>query len=343
MCQARAMGVASRLRKERGTKPKVHLVENDDHELLRKFLLALGLTDKDPSYLNTLSGLTHSDIQLLEAVPPFRLFKVVQNTNIRKRKLRLVYEGYGPSKNILESDTAYVLQCHPGEVFVWYGKTAATEARAIANAVSRRIALQYHQEAHQNGVGGVWISVLRLFEGSEYAVWKEKFIDYEGSLPISMRMAEKKGNIVRNVIQQPIDILKMVAFTPYVDTSCVDNGTNGKIKLFRVKDFQREEVEEKNIGQFFRGESYIVLYTYRPPNSGVDKCISYFWQGFESSITEKGTSALMTIELTEKAGIDVTHIRVVEGRGNRGGIIFNFFFMLKHFVVSRTKTLLLDV
>lgn len=332
------MGVASRIRKERGTKPKVHLVENDDHELLRKFLLALGLTDN--SYLAVMSGLTQSDIQLLEAVPPFRLFKVVVHTNIRKRKLQLVYEGYGPSKNILESDTAYVLQCHPGEVFVWYGKTSSTDTRAIANAVSRRIALQYHQEAHQNGVGGVWISALRLFEGSEYAVWKEKFIDYEGSLPISMRMVEKKGNIVRSIVQIPIDVPKMVAITPFIDNSCVDDGATGTIEIFRVKDFQREHVEKKNIGQFFRGESYIVLYTYRPPNSGVDKCISYFWQGFESSITEKGTSALMTIELTEKAGIDVTHIRVVEGKGEKrgradeGGCVSYSAFRTKAFLLN---------
>ncbi|KAJ3210183.1 Coronin-2B [Clydaea vesicula] len=313
MCQARAMGVASRIRKERGTKPKIFLIEKDDPELFIKFLSLLGLEATDPNFKNFVSNIPSSDQKHIEQIPAFRIFKVIQ-TQIRKRRLQLVYEGNLPSKSLLESSSVFILQCAPGEVFVWYGKESNADNRILATVIVRRLAYQMQEQGASNCVGATWITVQKVSEGCEYAVWKEKFIDYEGSLPISMRTIEKKGNIVREIQQIPIDIDRLLSKNDFVDTSCVDDGKSGTYKIYRVKDFTKDEVVGNLIGQFFRGESYIILYTYKPPQSGVEKCISYFWQGSESSITEKGTSALMTIEIAEQTKGDVVQVRVVEGK-----------------------------
>lgn len=39
--------------------------------------------------------------------------------------------------------------------------------------------------------------------------------------------------------------------------------------------------------------------------AGKEKCCYFFWQGRNSTVSEKGTSALMTVELDEERGAQV--------------------------------------
>jgi len=65
-------------------------------------------------------------------------------------------------------------------------------------------------------------------------------------------------------------------------------------------------------GQFFDSESYVILYTYSVKNRPM--YIIYFWQGKRSSITQKGSSALLTIDLDDSIGGNATQIRVVQNK-----------------------------
>lgn len=47
----------------------------------------------------------------------------------------------------------------------------------------------------------------------------------------------------------------------------------------------------------------------RSTGPGKEKCCYFFWQGRHSTVSEKGTSALMTVELDEERGAQVQEMR----------------------------------
>lgn len=46
--------------------------------------------------------------------------------------------------------------------------------------------------------------------------------------------------------------------------------------------------------------------------AGKEKCVYFFWQGRHSTVSEKGTSALMTVELDEERGAQVSTVEPLQ-------------------------------
>uniref|UniRef100_A0A8C1YJ45 Gelsolin n=1 Tax=Cyprinus carpio TaxID=7962 RepID=A0A8C1YJ45_CYPCA len=87
-------------------------------------------------------------------------------------------------------------------------------------------------------------------------------------------------------------------------SACRQN--NGKFGSDKVP------VDPSIYGQFFGGDSYIILYTYK--HGGRQGQIIYIWQGEESSQDEKGASAILAAQLdTELSGSPV-QVRVIQGK-----------------------------
>lgn len=56
----------------------------------------------------------------------------------------------------------------------------------------------------------------------------------------------------------------------------VDDGT-GEIEIWRIEDFEMEPQDKGLYGQFFGGDSYVILYTYLI--NGKENYLIYFWLG----------------------------------------------------------------
>ncbi|XP_062844118.1 supervillin [Trichomycterus rosablanca] len=97
-----------------------------------------------------------------------------------------------------------------------------------------------------------------------------------------------------------------------ISTICVD--------VWHVLEFDYSRLPKQSIGQFHEGDAYVVKWKYmvsvavgnrqkpeqvRSAGPGREKCCYFFWQGRNSSVSEKGTSALMTVELDEERGAQV--------------------------------------
>ena len=86
----------------------------------------------------------------------------------------------------------------------------------------------------------------------------------------------------------------------------------GKIfKIWKVHEHTKDLIDESQYGHFYSAESYIILYKY--PVKQREESLIYFWQGRNSTINEKGTSAYLTVEVdSEEVGGEAKQIRVVQ-------------------------------
>ncbi|XP_068758253.1 uncharacterized protein [Montipora capricornis] len=91
-------------------------------------------------------------------------------------------------------------------------------------------------------------------------------------------------------------------------------------KIWHVKEYSYQLLPEEEYGHFYSSEGYVVRWKYCVKLTGVktlkgkqskyedvgrDKVAYFFWQGEDSTLNEKGTAALMTVELDSDKGPQV--------------------------------------
>lgn len=92
------------------------------------------------------------------------------------------------------------------------------------------------------------------------------------------------------------------------------------LKIWHVKEYSYQLLPEEEHGHFFSSEGYVVRWKYcvkltgvkslkgkqsRYEDVGRDKVVYFFWQGKDCTLNEKGTAALMTVELDSDKGPQV--------------------------------------
>ncbi len=66
----------------------------------------------------------------------------------------------------------------------------------------------------------------------------------------------------------------------------VDDG-GGQVEIWRIEDFEMVALDKGLYGQFFGGDSYVILYTYLV--NGKENYIVYFWLGQVSKLHVQNT------------------------------------------------------
>ncbi|XP_032358291.1 supervillin isoform X2 [Etheostoma spectabile] len=98
------------------------------------------------------------------------------------------------------------------------------------------------------------------------------------------------------------------------------------VDAWHIKEHGEEELPKESLGQLHEGDAYIIRWKYsittlvgkrQKPGElsagapGRERTACFFWQGRHSSVSEKGTSALMTVELGSHRG---SQVLVSEGK-----------------------------
>lgn len=90
-------------------------------------------------------------------------------------------------------------------------------------------------------------------------------------------------------------------------------GTEEGVQVWRVENFKIQPWPEERYGQFFKGDSYIVLKSEGSDPSNLQRDI-HIWIGSESSQDEYGTAAYKMVEADDYLGGAAVQHRQVEGR-----------------------------
>jgi hypothetical protein len=225
---------------------------------------------------------------------PLRLFRVSDSTG--KMTLTPVAEGK-LAHAMLDPHDVFILD-HTSEIFVWVGKQATKEERTKSMIFATSFLKEGSRPSHT--------PVTRVIQGGETTLFKGLFTDWP--VPkVSIKGAraafeEKKG----------ADVSGLYGKGTREEQKMFDDGT-GRKDIWRIENFAKVPVPTAQYGQFFQGDSYIVLYTYINA-SRKEKHIIYFWQGYDSSADEKGASALLTVAMDTAMDGEPVQVRVPQGR-----------------------------
>ena len=297
MEKQKAMDVTRKIRdEERKGKATVHILDDGDDDKL--FWNKFG-KPKPSSVAAATDDAAHEKLAK-EAVKFYHLSDetgklVVKEIKARSKHGKLMREH-------LDKNDAYIIET-PAGLFGWVGKKCSPG--------EKKNCMQYAMAFIQKKGLPDWTPVSRVAQGAEPPLFKQFFESWKeagASVPGRPLPGQKKP-----FVKPVFDSTTMnAANRTREETPMPDDGT-GTCTIWRIEDMKKVPLPEDQYGEFFGGDSYIILYEYKTP-SGKPAAFIYFWLGLKSSQDEMACAAKYTVDLDDEMGGFPVQVRVVQNK-----------------------------
>uniref|UniRef100_A0A7N6BWP7 Macrophage-capping protein n=2 Tax=Anabas testudineus TaxID=64144 RepID=A0A7N6BWP7_ANATE len=220
-------------------------------------------------------------------------------------KTSVVAEKNPFKQSMLSQNDCYILDNGAdNKIFVWKGQNASAEERRAALTVANK----FIQE--KNYPKNTQVQVMPA--GAETTLFKQFFFNWLDKDETTGPTQPHTIGRIAKVKQIPFDPSTLHSNTVMAaQHGMVDDGS-GKVQIWRVEKGEKVPVDPSTYGQFFGGDCYLVLYSYKV--GGKEKHIIYTWQGQKCSQDELGASAFLTVKLDDSMGGAATQVRVTQGQ-----------------------------
>ncbi|KAK5869326.1 hypothetical protein PBY51_024053 [Eleginops maclovinus] len=219
-------------------------------------------------------------------------------------KATLVADKNPFKQKALSSNECYILDNGgSNKIFVWKGSNANKAERQA----SMSAALQFIKDKNysQN------TQIIVMPAGGETTIFKQFFFNWlDKDETTGPSKAYTIGSIAK-VEQIPFNAAKLHDNKSMAAQHGMMDDGSGTVKIWRVEGGDKVPVDPSKYGQFFGGDCYLVLYSYK---DGREKHIIYIWQGLNCSRDELAASAFLTVQLDDSMGGAATQVRVTQGQ-----------------------------
>ncbi|KAK9075856.1 hypothetical protein SSX86_004185 [Deinandra increscens subsp. villosa] len=206
------------------------------------------------------------------------------------------------SKSLLENNKCYLLDCG-SEVFVWVGRVTQVEERKAAMQTAEEFITSQNRPKSTR--------VTRLIQGYETHSFKSNFESWpSGSAPSAPE--ESRGKVAALLKQQGVGLKGLAKSSTATEEVPPLLEENGKTEVWRINGSAKTPVPKEDIGKFYSGDCYIVLYTYHSNEKKEDYYLCC-WIGKDSITEDQNIAArLATTMFNSLKG------RAVQGRVYQG-------------------------
>ncbi|XP_028664389.1 gelsolin-like isoform X1 [Erpetoichthys calabaricus] len=218
------------------------------------------------------------------------------------------------TQSTLESGDCFILDHgSDNKIFVWKGMQANTD--------ERKAALKAAEDFITKMGYPKYTQIQVLPETGETPLFKQFFKNWRDLYQTEgLGVAYVSGHIAK-IEKVPFDAATLHDSHAMAAQHGMVDGGDGEKKIWRVESSDKVPVDPSTYGQFYGGDCYIILYSYK--HGGRQGHIIYNWQGADSSQDEIGASAILTAQLDEEMGggpVQVegsrftSQVRVIQGK-----------------------------
>jgi len=293
--KTKALEVTKQVRdQERGGNAQITIIDegkDDDKEFWIKF------GAPKPARIKTAEQGGDDEKHSRDAAAAVALYRVsnasgsIQLSPITERPLK---------KELLDTTDAFILDTGAAGIFVWIGKGASNDEKLH----SMKMGVDFiKNKGYPNAT-----PVVRLVEGGETPIFKQNFFLWAEKDASKGPMAKGDG---KKFERKSFDARSMHGKAQRETYIMPDDG-KGTLEIWRVENFELADWPKEKYGEFYSGDSFVMLYTYFVGDK--KHYIIYFWQGLDSSQDEKGASAIWAKTLDDKYGGEPVQVRVVQNK-----------------------------